>query len=107
MSKSDPDSAIFMEDEAADVERKILKKAFCPRAECKDNPIIDYYKSMIFERFNPVIIRRKPEHGGDLFYETFEQLKADYEQNKIDPMDLKLCCASYINEMLQPVRDHF
>ena len=29
MSKSDPNSAIFMEDEAADVERKI-KKAFCP-----------------------------------------------------------------------------
>ncbi|MEM7623705.1 MAG: hypothetical protein AAF235_10950, partial [Planctomycetota bacterium] len=29
MSKSDPDSAIFMEDEEADVRRKI-KKAFCP-----------------------------------------------------------------------------
>ena len=28
MSKSDPDSAIFMEDTAADVKRKI-KKAFC------------------------------------------------------------------------------
>jgi len=30
MSKSDPDSAIFMEDEIADVQRKIKKKAFCP-----------------------------------------------------------------------------
>ena len=29
MSKSDPNSAIFMEDEREDVERKI-KKAFCP-----------------------------------------------------------------------------
>ena len=29
MSKSDPDSAIFMEDSAADVTRKI-KKAYCP-----------------------------------------------------------------------------
>merc|ERR1719197_2239376 len=30
MSKSDPDSAIFMEDETEDVERKITN-AFCPR----------------------------------------------------------------------------
>ena len=29
MSKSDPDSAIFMEDQTADVERKI-RKAYCP-----------------------------------------------------------------------------
>jgi tyrosyl-tRNA synthetase len=29
MSKSDPDSAIFMEDSAKDVERKV-KKAYCP-----------------------------------------------------------------------------
>lgn len=29
MSKSNPDSAIFMEDSAKDVEHKI-KKAFCP-----------------------------------------------------------------------------
>lgn len=29
MSKSNPDSAIFMEDSAKDVQKKI-KKAFCP-----------------------------------------------------------------------------
>ena len=30
MSKTDAESAIFMDDSAADVKRKIMKKAFCP-----------------------------------------------------------------------------
>lgn len=47
MSKSDPDSAIFMEDTAKDVERKI-KKAFCPEKIVEGNPILDYCKSIIF-----------------------------------------------------------
>jgi len=38
MSKSDPDSAIFMEDEASDVKRKI-KKAFCPPAQANGMPM--------------------------------------------------------------------
>ena len=43
MSKSDPDSAIFMEDTVEDVNRKI-KKAFCPERQIENNPIIDYTK---------------------------------------------------------------
>ena len=51
MSKSDPDSAIFMEDQEADVKRKITK-GYCPEKELerpddkgkmkKINPIMDY-----------------------------------------------------------------
>jgi tyrosyl-tRNA synthetase len=43
MSKSDPDSAIFMEDSAEEVERKI-KKSYCPPGIAKENPILDYTK---------------------------------------------------------------
>jgi len=41
MSKSDPNSAIFMEDSAADVERKI-GNAFCPERRIDGNPCIKY-----------------------------------------------------------------
>lgn len=47
MSKSDPDSAIFMEDTAEDVKRKI-KKAYCPPGIVEKNPIMDYAKHVIF-----------------------------------------------------------
>lgn len=51
MSKSDPDSAIFMEDTAEDVKRKI-KKAFCPEKQIEKNPIIDYVRFIILPAFD-------------------------------------------------------
>ena len=53
MSKSNPDSAIFMEDTESDVNRKI-KKAFCPPAKVYNeegriiNPCMDYLKNIVF-----------------------------------------------------------
>jgi len=47
MSKSDPFSAIFMEDTEEEVNAKV-KKAFCPAAIVKDNPCLDYLKYIIF-----------------------------------------------------------
>lgn len=47
MSKSDPDSAIFMEDSADEVSRK-MKKAFCPPKIIEDNPVINYTQFIVF-----------------------------------------------------------
>ena len=46
MSKSDPNSAIFMEDSKVDVERKI-KKAFCPPNVVQGNPCLKYIQLII------------------------------------------------------------
>jgi len=67
MSKSDPESAIFMEDTKLDVERK-LKKAYGPPGILKDNPLIDYIHSIVFPKFGKITICRKEEHGGDQTY---------------------------------------
>ncbi len=64
MSKSNPDSAIFMEDSVTDVQRKI-KSAFCPPGILKDNPLIDYLKYIIFPALKQIEVKRKPENGGD------------------------------------------
>lgn len=57
MSKSHPDSAIFMEDSADDVNKKI-KKAFCPEKIEEKNPILDYCKTIIFPAKNRLLIER-------------------------------------------------
>jgi len=59
MSKSDPDSAIFLEDSESEVVRKI-KKAYCPEKDKKDNPILEYMKYLVFEKYGSVLIKRKP-----------------------------------------------
>lgn len=56
MSKSDPDSAIFMEDTAEDVKRKI-KKAYCPPQVVEKNPIIDYAKHIVLGFFGKISIK--------------------------------------------------
>lgn len=106
MSKSDPDSAIFMEDTVDDVNRKI-KKAYCPEKKIEENPIIDYTRYIIFEKFSTVVIKREEKNGGDLYYNNFKELEVDYLAGNLHPVDLKIAVAGYINQLLQPVRDHF
>lgn len=55
MSKSDPDNAIFMEDSAKDVERKI-SKAFCIEGVVKNNAVLEFIKYFVFRRNLPFVI---------------------------------------------------
>ncbi len=106
MSKSDPDSAIFMEDKEDDVKRKI-KKAFCPEKIIEENPIMDYCRYIIFEKFDTFTIQRDAKNGGDISFRTYDELKESYVNGDIHPGDLKNSVADAINTILQPVRDHF
>jgi len=103
MSKSDPDSAIFMEDSAADVKRKI-KKAFCPPEIVEGNPIVDYAKHIVFGFFGKITINR---NGEEVTYEDYASLERDYLQGLVWPGDLKPAVADAINRILEPVRIHF
>ena len=105
MSKSKPDSAIFMTDTPEDVKRKI-SKAYCPKTE-EENPVLEYCKYIIFEKFKKMKIERDKKFGGDLYFENYSQLSKDYNDSKIHPSDLKNSVAFYINKLLEPVRKHF
>jgi len=106
MSKSIPDSAIFMEDSEKDVQRKI-KNGFCPLKTVDGNPIFDYIKYLIFPKFGKLFIERKEENGGNILYESYEKLCQDYKDEKVHPADLKPAVAKSINAMIEPVRRHF
>lgn len=106
MSKSKPDSAIFMTDSKNDVERKITK-AYCPEGRIEENPIIEYCKYILFEKFKEIKIERPVKFGGDLSIGSFDELVKIYENKELHPMDLKQSVAKYINELLDPVRKHF
>mmetsp|Transcript_8677 Transcript_8677/g.12247 ORF Transcript_8677/g.12247 Transcript_8677/m.12247 type:complete len:277 (+) Transcript_8677:1-831(+) len=106
MSKSDPNSAIFMEDEPHAVKKKI-NSAYCPPGVIKDNPILDYAKHIIFNRNGKMIIKRSAENGGDKEYKKYEDLEKDYGSEALHPGDLKPAVILALNEMLEPVRKHF
>uniref|UniRef100_A0A7S3FXQ1 tyrosine--tRNA ligase n=1 Tax=Strombidium rassoulzadegani TaxID=1082188 RepID=A0A7S3FXQ1_9SPIT len=109
MSKSDPDSAIFMEDSAKDVQRKI-NKAYCPELIVEKNPILDYTKHIIFPAQNnqfTVSIRLKDGSSIEKTYTDYNELEKDYASGFLFPGDLKPALIKSINRLLQPVRDHF
>ncbi|AEC08894.1 Tyrosine--tRNA ligase 2, cytoplasmic [Arabidopsis thaliana] len=106
MSKSDPLSAIFMEDEEAEVNVKI-KKAYCPPKVVKGNPCLEYIKYIILPWFDEFTVERNEEYGGNKTYKSFEDIAADYESGELHPGDLKKGLMNALNKILQPVRDHF
>ncbi|KAE8710892.1 Pseudouridine synthase family protein [Hibiscus syriacus] len=106
MSKSDPSSSIFMEDEEAEVNVKI-KKAYCPPKTVEGNPCLEYIKYIIFPWFNEFKVERNADNGGDKTYKDFEELVSDYESGQLHPGDLKPALSKALNKILQPVRDHF
>ncbi len=106
MSKSDPDSSIFMTDTTEEINRKI-KKAYCPEKITEDNPIMEYCKYIIFEKYPVIKIERPEKFGGDMEIHGYDELVKQYTEGALHPMDLKQAVAKYIDNLLQPVRDHF
>lgn len=106
MSKSIPDSAIFMTDSPEEVKRKI-EKAYCPAKIVQDNPLVEYMKYIIFEKFNKVKIERPAKFGGEIEVESYREFVRLYEEGKIHPADVKNAVIHYINLILEPVRKHF
>ncbi|MFX0140891.1 MAG: tyrosine--tRNA ligase, partial [Candidatus Hodarchaeota archaeon] len=106
MSKSDPDSSIFMLDSPNDIKRKI-NKAYCPPKQIKENPILEYCKYIIFELIDLFEIERPEKYGGDIKYNSYEELEKDYVEGKLNPPDLKPAVVKYLNQFLAPVIKHF
>lgn len=106
MSKSKPDSAIFMTDTKEDIYSKI-KKAYCPPLIVELNPILEYFKYIVFAKFDQIDIIREAKFGGDLHFDSYEKLESAYQKGDIYPLDLKENLSRYIDNMLIPVRKYF
>ena len=105
MSKSKPETCIYMHDLKEDIERKI-NKAYCPEKTIEGNPLFDYLKFLIFRRYPKIKITRDKKFGGNLEV-NYEELEKTYRNGQLHPLDLKKTVSSYLDEMIRPVREHF
>ena len=116
MSKSNPDSAIFLEDPEEEVERK-MGIAYCPTvAEASEvtdeesmslvedalkNPCLDYVQYIVMNqpdaRFKTALKT----------YTVYEDIRDDFLKGVLSEQELKKGIAQAVNKLLQPVRDHF
>ncbi len=105
MSKSKPNSAIFIHDSEDEIKSKI-KKAYCPEKTVEGNPMIEYAE-FLFMRDKPLKIERPEKFGGDLEFATAEDLKKTFIEGNLHPMDLKNAVARELIDALRPSREYF
>ncbi|MEM0282780.1 MAG: tyrosine--tRNA ligase [Sulfolobales archaeon] len=104
MSKSKPETAIFVTDPPEEIERKILK-AYCPPRETAENPIISIAENIILRVRRELKIERPARYGGDIVISSAEELRKIYSEGLLHPLDLKNSVARELIAILRPVRE--
>jgi tyrosyl-tRNA synthetase len=108
MSASDPGSKVSLTDSREEVRAKI-DDAYCPMGEIEGNGVLEYVRYLVFpfleERGEPFRIERPEEYGGDLSYESYERLEADFVSEDLHPADLKSAAGEHIADLVAPVRE--
>lgn len=106
MSKSNPNSAIFMTDSAEEITKKI-NGAYCPAKIVADNPVLEYSKYIIFEKQKSLELERPAKFGGNLSVNGYHELETLFVDGKIHPMDLKKAVGNSLINILEPTRKYF
>ena len=108
MSKSKPNSAIFVHDTPEEIREKV-KKAYGPPKETEFNPLLNWVKTMIFwgEEDGEFLVERPEKFGGNKSYTKYAQVVADYASGELFPLDLKNALAEWLIKKLEPARAHF
>ncbi|HUT05842.1 MAG TPA: tyrosine--tRNA ligase [Nitrosopumilaceae archaeon] len=104
MSKSDPNSGIFIHDTDDEIRTKI-KKTWCEEANIQSNPLLDFSKNVILHEFNEMKVERPEKFGGNVGYTDYSQLESDFGAKKLHPTDLKQTVGNYLIKVVAPIRD--
>ncbi len=109
MSKSKPETAIYVHDSPEDIRRK-MRNAYCPARVVENNPVIDIVRNLILrgrDDSEVLVVERPEKFGGTVEYYRYEDLEKDFVEGKLHPLDLKNAVAEWLIETLAPVREYF
>jgi len=104
MSKSDPNSGVFIHNTDDEIKKKI-SKAWCEEANTQNNPLLEIARTIIFHEFNEIKVERPEKFGGNISYTDYNQLETDFAEKKLHPGDLKQTVGSYLIKIISPIRE--
>ena len=104
MSKSDPNSGIFIHNKDDEIKKKI-SKAWCEEANIENNPLLEISRTIIFHEFKEMKVERPEKFGGNVSYADYCQLEKDFAEKKLHPGDLKQTVGNYLVKVISPIRD--
>lgn len=115
MSASDPNSKIDILEDPKQVRKKV-NSAYCAPGEIENNGLIAFIEYVIQpiqelkaekDGVFKLDIDRPEKYGGPISYDSIDEIKADFAQGKLSPVDLKSGVAEKIIELLAPIRESF
>ncbi|MEM3013305.1 MAG: tyrosine--tRNA ligase [Candidatus Bathyarchaeia archaeon] len=106
MSKSKPESCIFVHDTPEAIRLK-MREAYCPPKIEEGNPVLEHARYIVFPQLKVFEVPRASKYGGPLTFENYESLKQAYLKGEVHPLDLKNGVAEALVQILKPVREHF
>ena len=106
MSKSKPETSIFVHDSQADIARKV-NGAFCPAKVVQGNALMEYSKYIVFRKLKTLTIERPEKYGGPVEFTSYAELEQAYVSGGLHPADLKAGVGAALDEIVSPIRVHF
>ncbi|MDG7010707.1 MAG: tyrosine--tRNA ligase [Nitrososphaerota archaeon] len=106
MSKSKPETSIFVHDGPEVIARKI-NSAYCPPKVVEGNALTEYSRYIVFRKRKSMLIERPEKYGGNVEYFSYGELADAFVSGKLHPADLKKGVAASLDEIIRPIRDHF
>lgn len=103
---------ITMEDDTETIHEKI-ESAYCPptrdpepteEGEERENPVLQLFQYHVFPRVSDVVVERPEEYGGDVTYDSYEELAQALETGDLHPADAKGALASALDDIIAPGR---
>ena len=106
MSKSKPETSIFVHDSAEEIMRKV-NSAYCPPKVLAGNALIEYSRYIVFRKQESLRIERPEKYGGNVEFFSSSELEKAYVGGTLHPADLKRGVGEALDGIISPIREHF
>jgi tyrosyl-tRNA synthetase len=106
MSSSDPNSKIDLLD-TPEVIRKKISKAYCVEKDILDNSVLGLFKNLVFKLVPNFMLEREEKYGGNMNFESYQELESAYAEGHVAAADLKQNLADFLAKFLTPIREEF
>ncbi len=104
MSKSDPNSGIFIHNSDEEIKKKI-SKAWCEEGNVANNPVLEIVRTLILHEFKEINVERPEKFGGNITYSDYTQIETDFAEKRLHPGDLKQTVGDYLVKIVSPIRN--
>jgi len=105
MSKTNPNSTIFIHDSPDEIRAKI-KKAWCEEGNIENNPLLEISKQIIFREHDKVSVERPQKFGGNVSFSEYAELEAAFAKKELHPTDLKQTVAELLVPIVSTLAGH-